>query len=182
MEVPPPARAAETLTARDALGESHDRLVELLGQLEAITADFAATPRPPGYPERAHAVVACLDAVLGIHLLDEEMDMFPAVLSAESPARHAQAFALVSSLLVDHRDLTVQWHALRVALLASAGGLHADFPIDAVPEFATRLRDHLQRESAELPGLLETLNPERSRRLSESITARHAAAANPPAR
>ncbi len=55
-----------------------------------------------------------------MHVSDEEKDVFPALLAAaDSPARRAQAFELVSRLLVEHRELAELWHALRVALQPS---------------------------------------------------------------
>ena len=99
MQVPPiDEGGAETPLA--ALGQCHQCIARMLARLEAVTAEAATAP-PSDLPQRAHAIVTELDEAMGVHMVDEEPDMFPAVLAAaDSPARRAQAFALVSALLV----------------------------------------------------------------------------------
>lgn len=173
MQLPPIDPVGE-YTPLTALGQCHQCIARMLGRLEAVTAEAAAAP-PADLPARAHALVAELDEAMGVHMVDEETDMFPAVLAAaDSPARRAQAFALVSALLVEHREMAEQWHALRIALLALGGGIAIAFPTEAARDFIVRLRVHLEREDFELNELLRILDPARAREIGITIAARHA--------
>ncbi len=173
MQVPPiDEGGAETPLA--ALGQCHECIARMLARLEAVTAEAATAP-PSDLPQRAHAIVTELDEAMGVHMVDEEQDMFPAVLAAaDSPARRAQAFALVSALLVEHREMAEQWHALRISLLALGGGIAIPFPTQAARDFINRLRVHLEREDFELNELLRILDPARSREIAITIAERHA--------
>lgn len=157
-----------------ALGPCHPCIAQMLQRLEAVAAEIGATP-PPDLPARAHALVAELDVAMGVHMVDEETDMFPALLAAaDSPARREQAFALVSGLLVEHREMAEQWHAVRVPLLALGGGVALPFPADVARDFIARLRAHLEREDLELNELLRILDPARAREIAGTIAHRHA--------
>ena len=172
----PPIDEGGAISPLAALGPCHSCIAEMLQRLEAVAAEAAATP-VPDLPERAHALVAELDAAMGVHMVDEEDDMFPAVLAAaDSPARRAQAFALVSALLVEHREMAEQWHALRISLLALGSGVAIPFPTDVARDFIVRLRAHLEREDFELSELLRILDPARAREIAGSIADRHAEA------
>lgn len=172
-----PAPASEeggAPTALETLGQCHRCIERMLRRLEAV-ADDTQGVMPADLPARAHALVAELDEAMGVHMVDEENDVFPALLAAaDSPARRAQAFALVSALLVEHRELAEHWHALRIALLALGGGVAIGFPAQAARDFIVRLRVHLEREDFELAELLRILEPARARDIGLAIAARHA--------
>ena len=176
MQEPTPAQDGGPLTAQQALVLSHACIAGLIARLRRLAAEVAVASPPGGLPDRAQALVTDLDKVLGVHLVDEETDIFPAVLAAKSPGRHAQAFALVSSLLIEHRELTEQWHALRIALLATGGGISVPFSAQAALDFASRLDHHLECEETELLDLLDAMDPDRLRLISAAITERHAEA------
>jgi iron-sulfur cluster repair protein YtfE (RIC family) len=169
----PPIEQGDESPPFDAMGHYHRRIARVLVGLEALAAEAAATP-PPDLPGRIHDVVLALDADLGMHMADEESDIFPTVLAAAgSQARRAQAFALVSALLVEHRELAERWHALRVPLLALGSGINVGFPAEAAQDFIARLRTHLEREDFELGELLRLLDPALSRKIATAIAARH---------
>jgi hemerythrin-like domain-containing protein len=161
---------------REALGQCHRCIADMLARLEGLVSELARAPAapPPELADRARQLVAELDEALGVHMVDEECDVFPAVLAAsQSPARHAQAFELVSSLLVEHRELSELWHALRVALLALGGGMAVAFPAGTAADFLVRVRSHLEREEVELAEILGTIGPARSGEIVASIAHRH---------
>lgn len=164
-------------TARESLGLCHRCIAGMLGRLEALAAELAGAA--PGAPpadvaERARQLVAEIDEALQVHVVDEETDVFPAILAAaDSPARRAQSFELVSSLLVEHRELAELWHALRVALLALGGGVALAFPGGTAADFLVRVRAHLEREDLELGELVGIVAPARSREMAVSIAHRH---------
>lgn len=162
---------------REAMGLCHRCVAGMLARLEALAASLApdAPPAPAAdLPDRARALVAEIDEALNVHVVDEEADIFPAVLAAaDSPARRAQAFELVSSLLVEHRELAELWHALRIPLLALGGGVAVAFPGGTAAGFLVRMRAHLEREDLELAELMGVLDPERTRQIGAAIAHRH---------
>lgn len=159
---------------REALGQCHRCIAGMLDRLEALAGELAAPAHDPGRADRARALVAEIDEALGVHLVDEEAEVFPAVLAAaESPARRAQAFELVSSLLVEHREIAELWHALRIALLALGTGVELAFPGGTAADFLVRFRSHLARETVELDDLMGRVGSERSREMGSAMANRH---------
>jgi hypothetical protein len=165
------------LSPRDSLAKCHRCIAAMLGRLETLVADLGAVaPQPPdaALAARARTAVAEIDEALAVHVADEEADIFPAVLAAaDSPARRAQAFELVSSLLVEHRELAELWHALRIPLLALGGGVAATLPGGTAADFLVRLESHLDREDVELADLVGFVGADRSRQISVSLAHRH---------
>lgn len=161
---------------REALGQCHRCIAGMLDRLESLAAELAAAPGAPfaGQSDRARALVAEIDEALNVHVVDEETDVFPAVLAAaEAPGRRAQAFELVSSLLVDHRELAELWHALRIPLLALGSGVAVAFPGGTAADFLLRIRSHLEREDSELAELMGAVDPSRSQAIALAIAHRH---------
>jgi len=161
---------------REALGQCRRCVAGMLDRLEEFAGDLFAHVRSPAaeHAERARILVAEIDEALNLHMADEETDVFPAVLaSADSPARRAQAFELVSSLLVEHREVAEQWLALRITLLAVGGGVPAAFPGGITAGFLARARAHLDREECELAELMGMVGSSQSRQIAASIAQRH---------
>jgi hypothetical protein len=172
----PQSEQTGVTSPRDSLGQCHRCIAGLLDRLEALASELAAVPTPPpaGLSGRAGALVAEIDEAINVHVVDEETDIFPAVLAAsDSPAHRGQSFELVSSLLVEHRELAELWHALRIPLLALAGGVLVAFPGGTSADFLARMRRHLERESVELAELMGTVDPSRSKAIAISIAHRH---------
>jgi hypothetical protein len=153
-----------TPSPREALGLCHRCIAGMLDRVEALAAELA----------EGSALVSEIDEALNVHVTDEESDVFPAVLAAaDSPARRAQAFSLVSSLLVEHRELAELWHALRIAFLALGGGVSVAFPGGTAADFLVRARAHLEREDLELGDLMGIVDRGRSREIAIAIANRH---------
>jgi len=166
-----------TPSPRAALGLCHRCIAGMLGRLEALAAELAVpAPGAPdaGLVDRARTLVAEIDEAFRVHMDDEEADIFPALLAAcDSPARRAQAFELVSQLLIEHRELAELWHALRIPLLALGGGVAVAFPGETAADFLGRLRAHLEREEGELADLMGVIDASRSQTIAVSIAHRH---------
>ena len=159
---------------REALGQCHRCIGAMLDRLEGLAAEVASSAPGPDLPDRARTLVADIDEALGVHVVDEEADVFPAVLAAaDSPARRAQAFELVSSLLVEHREMAELWHALRIALLALGSGVSVAFPGGTAADFLVLVQRHLRREDLELSDLMGIVDPTRSRDIAVAIAHRH---------
>lgn len=166
-----------TDSPREALGLCHRCVAGMLERLEALAAEIGA-PRSPadaaGLAERARTLVAEIDEAMAVHIADEESDIFPALLAAcDSPARRAQAFELVSSLLVEHREMAELWHALRIALLALGGGVGVPFPGGTAASYLVLMRAHIAREDLELADLMRVIDAPRTRQIAVAIAHRH---------
>lgn len=173
---PPQNAPTGAPSPQEALGQCHRCIAGMLERLDDFATRLAAAPeaKDAGRADRARAIVAELDEALTVHVSDEEKDVFPALLAAaDSPARRAQAFELVSSLLVEHRELAELWHALRVALLALGGGVSVAFPGGTAADFLVLFRRHLERENLELSELMGVIDPARSREIAASLARRH---------
>ncbi len=164
-------------SARAALGLCHRCIGGMLDRLDALVVEIAAAAT--GTPEaaladRARTLVADLDEAMAVHIADEEADVFPALLAAcDSPARRAQAFELVSSLLVEHREMAEHWHALRIALLAIGSGVAVSFPGGTAASYLTLARAHVAREELELADLMRVIDAPRTQRIAVAIAHRH---------
>ena len=162
---------------RSALKLCHRCIAGMLERLESLAGELASPA--PGAPDatqadRARALVAEIDEALNVHVADEETDIFPALLAAcDAPARRAQAFELVASLLVEHREMAELWHALRIPLLALGGGVAVAFPGGTAADFLLRIRRHLEREDLELTELMGVIDAARMRTIGIAISHRH---------
>ena len=157
------------------LAAYHECIGHLLTHLEDLLAD--GRRHPDGREAVARDILTGFDCALHVHLDDEEDDVFPAILAAaESPARRAQAFELVSSLLVEHRVMTELWTGLRVALGALGHGVALPFPELTARRFVELCRRHLEREERELGDLARQIPVERLEKVVGSIERRHAQA------
>ena len=140
--------------------------------LEALEAAGARAGDDPGPLRKA---LAFFDLMLAVHQPDEEVDVFPALLSAAvRPDERSQAYELVARLMVEHRELAALWIELRPALARIAEGRQAVPPGEARVRFAALYRIHLGREERELERLLRLVPAERLERIARSIAARHA--------
>ncbi|MBL0144171.1 MAG: hemerythrin domain-containing protein [Betaproteobacteria bacterium] len=161
----------------DALGTCYRCMARMLDRLERLAAEFDSSLHeapPADAADRAGALVADIDEALAVHMGDEEKDIFPALLAAaDSPARRAQAFELVSSLLVEHHELAELWHALRIPLLALGSGVAVSLPGGTAADFLQFARRHLERGELELADLMRVIGPQRSREIGVAMAQRH---------
>lgn len=164
-------------SARAALGLCHRCIGGMLDRLDALAAEIAAaaTGTPAAaLADRARTLVAELDEAMAVHIADEESDIFPALLATcDAPARRAQAFELVSSLLVEHREMAEHWHALRIALLAIGSGIAVSFPGGTAASYLALSRAHVAREELELADLMRVIDAPRTQTIAVAIAHRH---------
>lgn len=138
----------------DALAGCHRHLATLLARLEPLLGHGTADRERR---LQIYEIVTDLDKVLGTHMQDEERDVFPVILAvAHAPDRHGQAFALVSGLLVEHREMMETWSRLRIGLRARSAGLSGPPVEEEARAFIAHVRRHLDREDREFGDLLRT--------------------------
>ena len=92
------------------------------------------------------------------HHLDEERELFPAVLaSAAKGAEHDHVQALVKRLTDEHRTLEALWKRLESGLKKAAKGQAADIDVADGPEAGDEYRPHAEFEEQEFLPLSQTI-------------------------
>lgn len=134
-----------------ALSSCHRRIEKQMATLARLQKHIARN----GFDEDARVAAAAIlryfiDAAPHHHA-DEEVDLFPRVLrAAEASADRAQAFDLVSHLLVDHRDMELVWARIRVALERLQSGEATALDPHLCKDFARSYASHIDREDKQL--------------------------------
>jgi len=112
------------------------------------------------------------------HHLDEERELFPAVLaSAEKGAEHDRVRDLARRLTDEHRDLEATWKRLEPELKRIAKGHDSHLDAAALERLVTRYRAHAEFEEEEFLPLSQTILGRNSGHLAAlglSLHMRHA--------
>lgn len=121
--------------------------LDVLGELPALLAP-AARAR-----EVAEQAVEFFREAIFEHHLDEERELFPAVLSsAVKGDEHDKVRAMVRQLTDEHRELEATWKRLESALKKVAKGQAADLDVADIEQLVSRYRAHAAfEEQAFLP-------------------------------
>lgn len=92
------------------------------------------------------------------HHLDEERELFPAVLaSAEKGVERDHVQALAKRLTEEHRELESAWKRLEAELKRVARGQDNHLDVAELERFVARYRAHAQFEEAEFLPLAQTI-------------------------
>ena len=152
--------------------ERVERMLALQGKLQRHLLDKGCDE-----PARqaARDVMRYFDLAAPLHHQDEELHVFPALLSGPDTALHA----LVARLIQNHRDMEVAWVEARRVLLAIADSLESSWtPLTleqtaALTEFAGLYRQHLDDEdNVAYPAAQAALSPDAVLAMSEDMMQR----------
>lgn len=92
------------------------------------------------------------------HHLDEERELFPAVLaSAQAGAEHGRVQAMTRRLTDEHRELEGLWKRLEAALKRIAKGQSFELDTELLQMLVDRYRAHAQYEEREFLPLAQTI-------------------------
>lgn len=120
------------------------RKLDLLGELPGLLAP-AARAR-----EIAEKAVEFFREAIFEHHLDEERELFPAVLaSAQKGDEHGKVAALAKRLTDEHRELEATWKRLEPGLKRVAKGQAGDVDIADIERLVAQYRAHAQFEESE---------------------------------
>lgn len=112
------------------------------------------------------------------HHLDEERELFPAVMAeAQTETERAQVKQLIDRLTEEHRALEKLWKSLESGLKRMAKGKEAEVDLDVIAALTSRYRAHAEFEETAFLPLAETLiarNPNGNAALGMSLHMRHA--------
>jgi hemerythrin-like domain-containing protein len=111
------------------------------------------------------------------HHLDEERDLFPAVLASAQPgAERDRVRAMTERLTHEHRTIETLWKGLEKALKRVGKGQDADLDVDEVHQLVAAYTAHAGFEEAEFLPLSETIlgrNSNHMAALGLSLHVRH---------
>lgn len=126
--------------------------LEMLGELPALLAP-AARAR-----EIAENAVEFFREAIFEHHLDEERELFPAVLSsAETGKEYDDVKAMAKRLTDEHRELEAMWKRLESGLKKVAKGLPSDVSVAEIERLVTQYRAHAEFEETEFLPLAQTI-------------------------
>ncbi|MCG2592770.1 hemerythrin domain-containing protein [Ramlibacter sp. XY19] len=102
----------------EMLSACHERITRMLSLLERLRAHLRTHGNDAQARQAARDVMRYFDLAAPQHHLDEELHVFPPILSRGDPA----LVALVRRLQQDHREMEAGWAAARPVLDAIAQG------------------------------------------------------------
>ena len=172
---PDPATSAESGPI-ESFANCHGGIVanlEMLGELPDL---LAPAIRARDIAERA---LAFFREALFEHHLDEERELFPAVLSAAEKGDEAERVRTMITWLVDqHRELEKSWKRIEPGLKQLARGSASDVSGDDISNLIARYRGHASFEENEFLPLAKTILGRKSYQLEAlgmSLHMRHIA-------
>jgi len=126
--------------------------LDMLGQLPALL-DPAARAR-----EIAGQALEFFKDAIFEHHLDEERELFPAVLASATQGDESDLVQLmVDRLTKQHRELEALWKRLEPGLRKVAHGQSSDIGVDRIQQLVTKYRAHAEFEEREFLPLSQTI-------------------------
>ncbi|MEZ5738306.1 MAG: hemerythrin domain-containing protein [Burkholderiaceae bacterium] len=135
--------------------QCHAGIVRKLDMLAGLPALLEPAARAREIAEQA---VEFFRGAIFEHHLDEERELFPAVLAnAESGAERERVQALVSRLTEQHRDLEATWKRVEADLKKLLKGRAVEVDVAAIEALSTRYREHANDEETHFLPLAQTI-------------------------
>jgi hemerythrin-like domain-containing protein len=145
--------------------------LDLLGELPALLEPAARARRI------AEQALEFFSEAIFEHHLDEERELFPAVLASATPgAEHDRVQALARRLTDEHRELEASWKRLAPQLRKIAKGHETELDVAGVEHLVSRYRAHARFEEQDFLPLSQTIlarNPNHMAALGLSLHMRH---------
>jgi hypothetical protein len=168
-----PAASSDRAPMED-FSQCHAGIFKKLDQLGELPALLAPAARARDIAEKS---LEFFREAIFEHHLDEERELFPAVLShAEKGPEFDKVQFMVAKLTIEHRDLEAVWKRLESGLKGVAKGRESDInPLD-IELLVSRYRAHAQYEEAEFLPLSQTVlsrNANHMAALGMSLHMRH---------
>lgn len=155
--------------------QCHAGIFKKLDQLSELPALLAPAARARDIAEKS---LEFFREAIFEHHLDEERELFPAVMAhAEKGAEYDKAQFMVARLTIEHRDMETIWKRLESGLKTVAKGRDSDINVSDIDQLVTRYRAHAQYEESEFLPLSQTIlsrNANHMAALGMSLHMRHA--------
>ena len=153
----------------------HVGIVSTLGELTALSQQQGPSPQRS---EAARSILAFFQDVVAAHHVEEEKDLFPAVLAdATAGDEHAKVSALVQQLVDEHRRLESLYAKLAPSLSAIATGRDVALDPTTSSSLVTDYLAHAGFEEAQFLPLAQRIlgrNSHHMAALGLSLHIRHA--------
>lgn len=163
----------------EMLATCHERVERMLALQAKLQQHLLDKGCDTSARQAARDVMRYFDLAAPLHHQDEELHVFPALLSGPDTALHA----LVARLIQNHRDMEVAWAQARRVLLAIADSLESSWtPLTpgqtaALTAFAALYRQHLDDEDrVAYPAAQAALSPDAVLAMSEDMMQRRGVA------
>lgn len=139
----------------DEFAHCHSGILQHLAELDRLPALLA----PAAEARRIAAdTLAFFEAAVFEHHLEEERELFPAVLSsARAGAEREQVQAQVDRLTREHRDVEAAWKRLEPELRAVAKGRDHHLDGEALVTLVARYKGHARFEESEFLPLAKAI-------------------------
>jgi len=145
--------------------------LDLLGELPAL---LAPAERARDIAEKS---LEFFREAIFEHHLDEERELFPAVMThAAKGEEYDKAQFMVARLTIEHRDLETAWKRLESGLKLVAKGRDSDISVGDIDAMVSSYRAHAQYEESEFLPLAQTIlsrNSNHMAALGMSLHMRH---------
>ena len=134
----------------ELLDACHERILRFAEMIAKIARHVAASGVDQEVRKAASGVIRYFDDAGARHHIDEEEDLFPALLRCASPAELEALQPLLRRLRRDHEELETLWSAMRLRLQRLADGTDATLDAFAADAFVEHYRRHIEIEETEL--------------------------------
>ena len=158
----------DMLAAWHRLGEDRfETLWYLARRMPIVAVDMAAR-------EAAYAVLFYFDTSIAVHHLDEEQDLFPALIESMAASDPVCLREMIVGITDEHRALESAWKRLRSAFAALAAGTPAAIEPEDVDALIAQCERMFQLEDNELLPMSDRLLGDEAReRIGAAMRARH---------
>jgi hemerythrin-like domain-containing protein len=145
-----PDMTASTQAPIDDFSQCHVGIVRKLAQLAELPALLEPAARAREIAEQS---LAFFREAIFEHHLDEERELFPAVLASAEPGEERERVqAMAQRLTEEHRQLERLWKSLEAGLKKVAKGQFAGVEVAAIAPLVAQYRAHAEyEEQAFLP-------------------------------
>jgi len=134
----------------ELLDACHERILRFAEMIPKIGRHVAAKGADEEVRQAALGVIRYFDDAGARHHVDEEKDLFPALLRCTPPPQLAALQQLLRRLRRDHEELEALWSAMRMRLQRLADGTETQLDAYAAEAFVEHYHRHIALEEAEL--------------------------------
>lgn len=144
------APAAGPEAPLELLAACHERMARQCATLRRLAHHVDEHGPDSTAQTAAMSVLRYFDTAAVHHHLDEEEDLFPALIESVAGSDAVCLRALIEGLIGEHRELEAAWRGLHDALQSCSKGQQARLDLARVEAFCTLYAAHIQRENDEL--------------------------------
>jgi len=141
----------------ELLDACHERILRFADMVPKIGRHLAAKGVDGEVRQAAIGVIRYFDGAGARHHIEEEEDLFPALLRCAPPRELGSLHRLLRRLRQDHNELEALWSAMRVRLQRLADGTETQLDTYAADAFVEHYHRHIALEEAELLPLAHRL-------------------------